>query len=254
MRRLEEQLREYGKSYGQVCIPSEERLTVTVRKAKEAFDQTEQEKLISWPEFLIGQMAYIKKRWWLLQAGLLLLLWWLMYTTKSSVYEQKLMGVLACLFGVLLLPELWKNRRERSMEIEESSYYPLRSIYAARLLLFAMADVLFLSVFFVTASLTVQLTLQDLMLHFLLPFHVTCCICFGTLCSRRFGSEYPALGLCLVWAAIWVKIILEQEVYRAAAFPVWAGCLALSGVYLLFCVKKLIGSGEREWEVTSLWN
>ena len=60
----------------------------------------------------------------------------------EAVYIQRSMGVIASLFVILIIPELWKNRTFQCMEIEASSYYSLRQVYAARMLLFGMAMVI----------------------------------------------------------------------------------------------------------------
>mgnify|MGYP006990195710 CR=1 FL=1 len=50
--------------------------------------------------------------------------------------KQRILGVVASLFIILIIPELWKNQTYQSMEIEATSYYSLRQIYAARMSLF----------------------------------------------------------------------------------------------------------------------
>ena len=51
------------------------------------------------------------------------------------------MGVVATLFVILIIPELWKNRSCECMEIEATSYYSLKQVYATRMLLFGVTDV-----------------------------------------------------------------------------------------------------------------
>ena len=58
-------------------------------------------------------------------------LWWLLVYTESGAYVKKGMGMAASLFAVLIMPELWKNRNTGAMEIEGTTFYTLRQMYAA---------------------------------------------------------------------------------------------------------------------------
>lgn len=84
-------------------------------------------------------------------------------------------GALAPLFAILLIPELWRNRHSASMEIEGAALYSLRQIYSARMLLFAMTDTLFLTVFCGLAACTTRATASELVTQFFFPLCVTCC-------------------------------------------------------------------------------
>lgn len=234
--------------------PREEKILLAIQGSKEALYRSEKEKTLTQLEFLYGQMRYMKKYWWLLQAAVLAALWWIMYTAGNSFYVQKSMGVMAPLFAVLLLPELWKNRTSGAVEIEGAAYYSLRQIYAARMMLFALADILLISTFFLASSFTLRITAWEMSVHFLLPFSITCCICFGTLCSRRWGSEYLAVGLCLLWTVIWVRIILDEGLYKKLSAPVLLCTILLSALYVCYSVYRTLKNCENCWEVNAGWN
>ncbi|MDO4324164.1 MAG: hypothetical protein Q4C61_16745 [Lachnospiraceae bacterium] len=230
-----------------------EKILQTIAAAKKAFYEGEQERLLSWPEFLFEQAGYIRKRWWLGQALVLLLLWWLLQASGSGHYVQRSMGVLASAFAILLIPELWKNRSSESMEIEGASYFSLRQIYAARMVLFAVVDVLLLGIFFGAATTSARMTIWEAVIQFFLPFNVTCCICFQVLCSRRFGSEYLAVVLCMLWVSVWEFVILREEVYAAVQVPIWAAAVLFSVGYLIFGIWRTLKSCERGTEVFCRW-
>ena len=75
------------------------------------------------------------------------------------------------------------------------------------------------------ALLAGKTTVRELIIHFLLPFLVTCCICLRTLSCRRDLALYTALPLCLIWTAVWVLLILNSEVYALITLPMWLGLL-----------------------------
>ena len=99
------------------------------------------------------------------------------------------------------------------MEIEEASFFSLRQVYAARMVLFAMADVLFISLFLGAASMSAEISFLEGLVQFLLPVSITACICFRILCSKRAFGEGAAMVFCLLWNGVWSAIILNQTVY-----------------------------------------
>ena len=249
-RKLEQRLFAY--KAGQSVPLEEEEIMKTLSKVKEAFYEGAKVHTVSWMEFLFSQMGYIKKWWWLCQGMVLVVLWRCLYSVGSGVYMQRILSVLAAVFAILLVPELWKNRSSQSMEIEGTAYFSLRQVYAARMLLFAMADVLMLSIFCGVVSITVQITVKELLFYFFLPFNVTCCICFRLLYSRWVNSEYLAITLSLLWSAVWAWMVLKEAVYSAVMVPVWWGILSASLVYLLFTVYQVFKKCENYWEVNPI--
>ena len=228
--------------------PREEAVQATVRAATQAF------RPLSQLEFLRQQAQFLHKRWWLLQGAVLVLLWWLLQSAGTAYEVQLAMGTLAPLFVVLVLPELWKNRSSGALEIECTAYYSLRQIYAARMVLFGLVDLALLALFFSAALLAGQATLRDLIINFLLPFLVTGCICLRTLSHRRDTVCYAALPLCLAWTAVWVLLILSDQVYRMISLPMWLGMLLLATVYFLYAIRKLQNTCETIWEVSPVWH
>ena len=59
-------------------------------------------------------------------------LWiWLSNYTSDIKDMMRIMGISATIFVVLIVPEIWKNRRNGAIEIEQASYYTLRQICTA---------------------------------------------------------------------------------------------------------------------------
>lgn len=247
---LENQLLEYKKTIQ--VNPCEEKIQETICKSKEAFFASEQERILSYHEFLWAQLRLIQKKWWILQFLLLAVLWAILSFVQEDIYVQRSMGVTASLFVILIIPEFWKNRACQCMEIEASSYYSLRQIYAARMLLFGMADIFSLTIFCGTVSAGLEVGLEELLIQFLFPLSVTACICFGTLCSKFAFSESAAMGLCTIWSGVWLFIILNDNVYTKIALPVWVLLFGFALIYLLTAVCRTLLSWKNYWEVP--WN
>lgn len=250
---LQKKIRHYSKKMSE-SRQMPENYFITIKKSKEAFEEHEAGYSLSYFEFLYSQGCYIKKRWWILQGILLLFLWYILQISAYNYYVKRCVGLISPLFVILLVPELWKNHSSASMEIEGSTFYSLPQIHSARLLIFAGVDLFLLSLFFaMTAVSGVFLTL-NFMIDFFIPFNITCCICFRTLCSPHICSETLTMALCVVWIAVWLLILLEQHIYSRIALPVWGGLLFFSFLYLVCCIRRSAKNYNLIWEAGTPWN
>ena len=59
---------------------------------------------------------------------------------------------------------------------------------------------------------------------------------------------------CLAWTAVWVLLILSDQVYRMISLPMWLGMLLLATVYFLYAIRKLQNTCETIWEVSPVWH
>ncbi len=253
MDRIREKM-EYTKRKENLPLIQEKKILETIEASKQALFESKRKETISYFEFLFIQTRFINKRWWLSQVAILIILWYNLFTTQNHPTVYREAGILIPVFVILIIPELWKNVRTNSWEIENSAFYTLRQIYSARLLLFGSVDLLLLSTFFITTALTIQTTLYDMIIQCLLPFNITCCICFGLLCSKRLYSEYIAIVFCMIGATIWYKIVTNEKLYASVSDVGWLMILGVSVVYLLFVIYRLLKNSAKYCEVDYIWN
>lgn len=251
MKSLKREIMTYVSNYS--VNHDEQKILETIKISRQAFYKSEREQFLSYPEFIYQQSLYIHKRWWILQGIILFCLWWIMNISKTNFYVQRSMGILAPLFVILLIPELYKNQNYSSTEIECSTYYSLRQVYAARMILFALVDLLLLTLFFLVVTFTIKLGMATILVQFFIPFNVTCCICFRTLYSRK-GSGYYALLLCMFWVALWVLVVLNESIYTSISVTTWGAMVFLSVLYLGYSILRLWRNCENIWEVNPSWN
>ena len=244
---LEERLAAYRK--GMQIEWKEEKIQETIQKSKEVFFASEQERILSYHEFLWAQFKLIRKRWWFLQFLLLFILGATLISAYEDYYGQRCMGIMASVFVILIIPEFWKNRSYHCMEIEESSYYSLRQIYAARMVLFGIVDTLLLTVFCGIMTMGLNIGFTKLLVQFLLPMLVTACICFGTLCSKSAISETVAIILCVFWCAVWLLITLNEKIYTIITLPIWMTCVGISLLFLCITAYRTLSNCNSYWEV-----
>ncbi len=243
----EGKLREYKNSIK--IIPNEQKITETVRKSIQVYCYVEQERILTYWEFLWTQLRLIRKRWWLLQMLLLFLLWAVLPSLQIEQLEQRILGVAASLFIILIIPELWKNQTYQSMEIEATSYYSLRQIYAARILLSGSVDIVLITIFCMSAAFTLDLLFSQLFMQFLFPMTVTAAICFGILCSKYPFNETTAIMMCIAWSAIWLLVILNEKIYTAITFPLWLIFIGITFAFLVYAIYRTLHCCNHYWEV-----
>ena len=87
--------------------------------------------------------------------------------SETDFTVRRILGLTGPLFVILIYPEIWKNRSYDALEIECTTFYTLRSIYAARLTLFAWVDMALLSAFYAVATLLSRMTLWEMLTQFM---------------------------------------------------------------------------------------
>ena len=232
----------------QKVMPSEDRIQRTIEASKESFFHAEEKRMLSYPSFLFIQFQMIQKRWWIFQGMILVALWLLLFVAEDLTYIYRSMGVVSTLFIILIIPEIWKNRTNQCMEIESATFYSLKQVYAARMLLFGIVDVGLVTAFCGITSVSLNISLMDLLIQFLLPMTVTACICFGILCNRHLLNESVAVGMCILWSALWWFILLDERIYREIAVSVWMLALGLTASLLVFFIYQSIQQCTQVWE------
>lgn len=246
---LEEKMKQY-KEVRQIK-PQEEKIQETIHRSKNAFLMAEQKRTLSYHEFLWTQLKVIRKRWWLLQFLILAILWVALSVFQNEIYMKRSMGVAASLFAILIIPELWKNRSYGCMEIETASYFSLKQVYAARILLFGIADISFVTLFLGTALTGLHFELSDLIIQFLFPLCVTACICFGILCSKYSFNETVAIILCIIWSTVWLLIVLNETIYTMITIPIWCTLLSIAVFFLAWFVYRILRNCNQYLEVSN---
>ena len=243
---LEEKLINYKETVN--IVPNEQRINKTVKKSIDAFCSVEQERMLNYWEFLWAQLKLIRKRWWLFQLILLLALGAALPSLQGAYYTQRYIGVAASLFIILIIPEFWKSQTYQSMEIEFVSYYSLRQIYSARMLLFGIVDIVLITFFCWLSFAALDATLSQILVQFIFPMVVTACICFGMLCSKHPFSETVAVMMCTGWSGIWLLIVLNEKIYTAITYPLWFTFLGIALISAGFSIYRTLYCCNDYWE------
>ena len=151
---------------------------------------------------------------------------------------------------ILMIPELWKNLTHRCLEIESAAYYSVQKIYAARIILFGLMDILMLTIFSGSVHVIVGISLREIVTEFRLPMTVTACICFSVL-GRQYRNSGIAMVLCVLWSAGWWAISAHDLCYAAVALPggVWMSIFGMAILFLIVMIYRLLRSCNKYMEV-----
>ncbi len=229
-------------------IPREEKIQETITACKALYFRQEQTHLLTYREFLWTQFQYTRKRWWALQALLLAFAIRILPGMEQDYSKVRTTGVIGCLFVVLMIPELWRNREHDSTQVEAACFYSLRQVYAARITLFCIVDVALLTLFSLSLG-RMGLSLTEVISQFLLPVTVTACICFSLLCGKLNFNETVSLLACLIFGGVWWLILMNEDFYRRITASVWAVLFAMALGFLALAVRRTLQSTNQYWEV-----
>lgn len=97
--------------------------------------------------------------------------------------------------------------------------------------------------------ITWEIVFSELLVQFILPMVVTSCICFAILCSKHSFSETIAVMTCILWSAIWLLVVLNENVYDVITFPLWIIFLVIAFAFLVFTIHRTIYYCNNYWEV-----
>lgn len=224
----------------------ETHISATIAAARASFIQAEAETPLPFHIFLRAQLQLIQKRWWLAQGALLLALA-LALPSLSAFTLCRSLAVAAALFVILLVPECAKNRTYDCLEIECTTYYSLRHIYAARLLLFGLVDIVLITGFCCAAARVYALPFFTLLTQFLLPLTVTAGLCFAILANRR-GNGPFAIVVCLLASGAWWLLLLNDRLYQAITVPIWLTLFVASLAFLVVVIHRWMTASTKQWE------
>lgn len=229
---------------------AESKLQETVIKSMDEFYNAEQYEKLSYREFLWVQLKLVQKRWWVLQFIVLCLTGITLVSSYDEGYIQRGMGIMAALFIILIIPEFWKNRTCKSIEVEDASYFSLRQIYSSRLVLFGGVDLLLLTMFCGITTIVFSYEIANLIIQFILPMLVTACICFGALCSKKGFGENIAIILSVLWSGIWTFVTMNEAIYTVISLPIWFVFIGIAVLFLCASIYRTVKNSGCYWEVT----
>jgi hypothetical protein len=225
---------------------------------KERFIKTLRYPKTTYPDFVVSQFAYIRKRVWALFAALVLLGWaaafWSPLRMNWSAETGQIWVVAAILpfLALLTITEIYRSAFCRMAELETSCRFTLSQIIMARIGILGGGNVMVLALFLVFASHVSPYGLLQLICYLAVPYFITCSLCLWIL-NRLRGRESLygcAVAACLVCATNMILSNSVELLYSDAYLRYW---LVLSAAAILFIgmqIHKLRKQTEdRTWHL-----
>lgn len=193
-------------------------------------------------QFVVSQIAWIRKRMWCLQLVLFLgTVLWFSQVENNFAQDGTIYLLCACVAPLLVMINVSDFAcvyHEGLLEIELATRYSLPKVAAARLLIFGMTDVLILVGVAAAGAWIGQTEIRVLLLYCLAPFCLVCAISIQLL--RHLRPQQFVQG------AWWtVGIVLLMLLFPAGRWD-FVGSQWLSGVYTadgrIYWIVLLVGS------------
>jgi hypothetical protein len=164
-------------------------------------------------------------------------------------YAQRGLGIAGTVFVILVMPELWKSRETKSIEIEESARYNLRYVYGAKLLIFGFVDLMLISLFGFAMIQTQEFFVPDLLKQFMFPVMISTIISLGTLSLEKNFNEVASALLCAAVNMTWLLTVSSETVYERITIPIWVVLFSSGLGIMILLLYKLLSEKEHYFGV-----
>lgn len=203
---------------------------------------------ITYVEFLINQLNYIRKRVWIASLLVVLLGWTI--ASWSPIFLS-ISGVLPYL-AMITVTEIYRSASDKMAELEGSCRFNLQQIVMARLSILGGINflVILIAVIFIN-KVTAYGILQTL-LYSLVPYLIVCAICMWLL-NRTKGTE--SLYACAIaTGSVSIGNILCETMakflYTSTNLHAWLTVLACCIVLVSYQIKILVKQTEdQQWNL-----
>jgi hypothetical protein len=225
----------------------------TIESSKKGYRRQIISKPVSSLEFLFEQMQYMSRNYWLTQ-----ILVFFMAVCSLALMDQyhvkengmRYCAVFAPLLIIFTIPELWKNISANAYEVENTTYFDLRKVYLARLVLVGMMDLILATILVAVTIKMSDFSIYEAVIYFFVPFNFNSCICFSLLCrKKKICSEILAIGICVSEAILWYVLVNNHHIYEMLQMRIWCLLLVLSFCYMVFAGKRIVESSRYYCEV-----
>lgn len=223
---------------------------------KERFLQTLRYPKITSRDFFFSQLGYIRKRVWVFALMTVLLGWVVSFSTPAASYWRAeadalwIISAILPLMALLTTTELFRSAFHRMAELEMGCRFSLPQIILARTAILGAANFVLLALVLAFVNHVTPIGLMRTALYLLVPYLMTCGVCFWIL-NRWHGREsLPACAAaaCIISLADAVFSNTTQLFYAETSFIYWIGLFAAS---ILVVARQLTHvlkqTEERTW-------
>ncbi len=191
--------------------------------------------------FLAGQLRFVSPRAWVAQLTLLVGMLLLVSACSESDATMLIVMVASVLSVALAVPSVFKSFESGMAELEAACRHDATQVLVGRLILFGLADVLWMSL---AACLVPAIADSDpfrVFLYAATPFFSFCaaCLYLSRITRGRCVTACIAAASCTV-AGIWGASTAFPHWYSDASMVVWSASLVVALALALYEARRLV--------------
>jgi hypothetical protein len=213
---------------------------------------------ITYQEFLLNQLFYIRKRIWIASVLILLLGWMTIfqlpvfqYWTTNGFKIYSISSLLPIL-SLMTITEVYRSFSYKMVELEESCRFSLLQIVMARLNILGAGNGVILILLLIFINQVSAYSLLQTFLYVIMPYLFACATCLWLLNRTRGLDGIYSCAFATFFFSI-ASILCERlftvlytDLYLNVWLALFAGCL----VMIVFQIHKLVKQlEEKQWNL-----
>lgn len=211
---------------------------------------------MSFGEFFLSQIKFIRKKVWLGQFSVLLFCTAVIFTSSDSINSISLISALIPLIFIFGAGELSRAFLCKTAEMEMSTPFTLNQVMLSRLTILGLTDILVLTCIIAITAVSFPISIFRILMYICVPFLITS---FGCLCilnyvhTKECNYYCIALGV-LVMAGSFAVSEIAPSVYEASLISGWFIMFAISLLCTAIEIQLLLKSCTKNTIYKSLNN
>lgn len=246
MTSIEDELKRfYAKDIPPVDSARKRQVVELVAQEAQKADYAQASTAMSFRKFVFTQMRFINPVCWVLQIALIACVLVAGDTYRSSEIQAPLIMTFALLTVAIAIPSVFKSFESRTSELELACKFNCAQVLAARLIIFGLADVLWLSIIIAVMPSFAGSDPFSVFLYASTPFFLFCALCFYL---ARVANKHVTRATIAVVAisiiVLWQSIGLFPYWYSSLSWTTWVGALIFAIALAAFELRRLISDAS----------
>lgn len=218
-----------------------EQTVLLAEKASSGLQRLQKTERIPFWRFVIGQLRFISHWSWALQIALLACMIVLTNEYGNRGSETLIVMSAAVLSVAIGIPSVFKSFESHVSELEYSCRFNCMQVLASRLVLFGLADVLWITIAVATLPSLAGVDAMRIFLYASTPFFGFCAFCFYIARITRGKSSAACFASAIVIIlALWGSNALFSHWYANMSMLTWTIALILAIALAAYEVRRLI--------------
>lgn len=231
----------YGRSDAVVDAAAKAQVVQLVAELAAAQPAIEPERPTPLWRFVAGQLRFVNPLAWVVQVVLLVMMLLVVGSARGDVSTMPTVMIAAVLSVAIASPSVFKSFEDEVSELEASCRHDSAQVLVSRLVLFGLADVLWMTL---AALIVPAIASGDPFMIFLYaatPFFAFCALCLyiSRVTNGRCVKACIIAASCVI-AGIWASIELFPHWYSDTSMMVWTIALIVACALAIIEARMLV--------------